>query len=115
MAWGTLEERYRMLCMRLILARYAYYVLAQPMMTDAEYDKLEDGLRTFEAKMPSLLHPKSPTQVPGSDLPSTYPQSVRWYAENHLPGGRKHSRCFCMNRPEPSPQDAETWDAEAVV
>lgn len=104
MAWGSLEERYRMLCMRLILARYAYYVLAQPMMEDAEYDRLEDGLKAFEEKMPHLRHPKSPTQVPGSDLAHTYPQSVRFYAENFLPGGRKHSRSHCMGRPEHQPE-----------
>ncbi len=101
MTWGTLEERYRMLCLKLVLARYSYYVLAQPTMTDAEYDRLEDGLRAFEAKMPHLVHPKSPTKVPGSDLPRTYPQSVRWFAENCLPGGRKHSRCQCMGKPDP--------------
>ena len=104
MAWGSLEERYRMLCMKLILARYTYYVLAQPMMEDAEYDRLEDGLRAFEEKMPHLRHPKSPTQVPGSDLADTYPQSVRFYAENFLPGGRKHSRCHCSGKPEPRPE-----------
>lgn len=101
MAWGTLEERYRMLCMKLVLARYAYYVLAQPIMDDAEYDHLEDGLKAFEAKMPQMRHPQSPTQIPGSDLPQTYPQSIRFYAENFLPGGRKHTRCQCMGKIEP--------------
>jgi hypothetical protein len=95
MAWGSLEERYRLLCMKLLCARYAYYVLANEMMTDAEYDRLEDGLKTFEQKMPQLAHPKSPTKVPGSDIASDYPQSVRWYCENRLEGGSKHSRLAC--------------------
>ena len=106
MAWGTLEERYRMLCLKLVLARYAYYVLAHPIMDDAEYDHLEDGLKAFEAKMPQLRHPQSPTQIPGSDLAHTYPQSVRFYAEHFLEGGRKHSRLHCMGKPELEPEEA---------
>lgn len=89
-----------MLCLKLVLARYCYYVLARPNMTDEEYDRLEDGLRQFEEKMPDLKHPLSPTQVPGSDREDSYPQSVRYYAENFCEGGRKHSRQRCMNRPE---------------
>ncbi len=96
MAWGTIEEKYRLLCMKLIVARYAYYVLAVEVMTDAEYDALEDGLRKFEAAMPALVHPKSPTQVPGSDRSEDYPQSVRFYCENFLEGGRKLTRDECL-------------------
>ena len=98
MAWGSLEERYRMLCLKLVVARYAYYVLARPTMDDAEYDRLEDGLKEFEAKMPHMRHPKSPTQIPGSDMAHTYPQSVRFYCENFLPGGRGISRLEAMGR-----------------
>ena len=100
MTWGTIEEKYRMLCLKLAVSRYAYYVLAVPVMSDEEYDRLEDGLKKFEEAMPHLVHPRSPTKVPGSDQPSSYPQSVRYYCENFLPGGRKLSRQACMGRDE---------------
>jgi len=111
--WGSLEEKYRMLCMKLVLARYAYYVLAVPMMTDEMYDRLEDGLKQFEEQMPQLKHPKSPTMIPGSDNPASYPQSIRWYAENFLEGGSHHDRLPCMNRSRSL--DVENEDAAVVV
>lgn len=89
--WGTSEERYRRACMAALLHRYLYYVLGTPALTDGEYDQLEAEILLCELfRKP---HPRSPTQVPGSDSPLDYPQSLRWYVHHHLkyplPGGGK--------------------------
>src|ERR1700749_3051400 len=39
-----------------------YYVLDEPEITDAEYDKLMLELRALEADYPDLVTPDSPTQ-----------------------------------------------------
>lgn len=43
-------------------ADYAYYVLDDPALTDAEYDALMRELRRLELNHPELLSPDSPTQ-----------------------------------------------------
>lgn len=48
---------------------HSYYVLAQPTISDQEYDKLYKELRDLEAAFPSLTTPDSPTQrVSGEPL-----------------------------------------------
>jgi len=47
---------------------YKYYILAQPTISDQEYDKLLKELESFEEKHPELITPDSPTQRVGSDL-----------------------------------------------
>ncbi len=48
---------------------YAYYVLAQPRISDQEYDRLYRELLDLEAKFPGLATPDSPTQrVSGQPL-----------------------------------------------
>jgi DNA ligase (NAD+) len=47
---------------------YRYYVLAQPAISDEEYDKLLKELESLEKKHPELITPDSPTQRVGSDL-----------------------------------------------
>ncbi len=44
---------------------YAYYVLAQPTVSDQEYDRLYHELIDLEAKFPELVTPESPTQRVG--------------------------------------------------
>ena len=44
---------------------YRYYVLNQPEIADAEYDRLLRQLAGFEAQAPSLVTPDSPTQRVG--------------------------------------------------
>ena len=44
---------------------HRYYVLDDPEISDADYDKLLDELRTIEAEHPELLTPDSPTQRVG--------------------------------------------------
>jgi len=45
---------------------YEYYVLAQPTVSDAEYDALMLELRQLEARYPELITPDSPTQRIGA-------------------------------------------------
>lgn len=47
---------------------YNYYVLAQPTISDEEYDKLYKELETLEREHPELITPDSPTRRVGSDL-----------------------------------------------
>lgn len=44
---------------------HRYYVLDDPEVTDAEFDRLMDELIAFEAKHPDLITPDSPTQRVG--------------------------------------------------
>jgi len=44
---------------------YYYYVLAQPLISDAEYDRLMRRLQDLEAQRPDLMTPDSPTQRVG--------------------------------------------------
>ncbi|MDY6876339.1 MAG: NAD-dependent DNA ligase LigA [Chloroflexota bacterium] len=46
---------------------YCYYVLNDPIVSDAEYDALLDKLRTLEVEHPELITPDSPTQRVGSE------------------------------------------------
>ena len=52
---GELKERIR-------AADHAYYVLDQPVLSDAEYDRLMRELAALEAAHPELADPDSPTQ-----------------------------------------------------
>lgn len=47
-------------------ARYRYYVLDDPTLSDAEYDELERELRTIEDAHPELVTADSPTQTVGA-------------------------------------------------
>jgi len=48
---------------------HAYYVLAQPLVSDARYDRKFEELKAIEAGHPDWLRPDSPTQRVGSPLP----------------------------------------------
>ncbi len=45
---------------------HRYYVLADPQVPDAEYDRLFAALRALESEYPSLITPDSPTQRVGA-------------------------------------------------
>ncbi len=47
---------------------YKYYVLAEPSVSDREYDMLVKELEKLEAENPELITPDSPTQRVGKDL-----------------------------------------------
>lgn len=53
---------------------YRYYVLADPVISDEEYDKLYKELVELEKLRPDLITPDSPTQRVGSDLTNDFKQ-----------------------------------------
>lgn len=62
------EERAAWLRAELERANYAYYVLDQPDLPDAEYDTLFKELQGIEAAHPELVTPDSPTQRVGGQV-----------------------------------------------
>jgi len=52
---------------------YKYYVLADPEISDLEYDKLYAELKTLEEQYPDLLTPDSPTQRVGGEPTKVFP------------------------------------------
>jgi len=52
---------------------HLYYVLDQPEIADAEYDRLERELRELEAEFPELVTPDSPTQRVGEKPSESFP------------------------------------------
>lgn len=69
-----LAERAAQLRQLLNHHRHQYYVLSDPLITDAEYDKLQNELKALEAAHPELITPDSPTQRTGSDLSEDFPK-----------------------------------------
>jgi DNA ligase (NAD+) len=59
-------------------AGYRYYVLDDPELSDAEYDRLWDELVRLEEEHPELLSPDSPTTRVGA------PPSDRFRKVEHL-------------------------------
>nr|WP_288452872.1 NAD-dependent DNA ligase LigA [uncultured Pseudomonas sp.] len=51
---------------------YRYYVLDEPSVPDAEYDRLFRELQTLEAEHPELVTPDSPTQRVGGEALSAF-------------------------------------------
>jgi len=47
---------------------YKYHVLAEPSISDENYDKLVKELEKLEQENPELITPDSPTQRVGKDL-----------------------------------------------
>lgn len=73
----TLEEAQRLAVRLRELIRfhdYRYYVLAQPVIADAEYDALFLLLKRIEEKYPQLVTPDSPTQRVGSTITKEFPE-----------------------------------------
>ena len=69
---------------------YRYYVLNEPAVPDAEYDRLMKELRDLEAAHPDLVTPESPTQrVSGTASPEfaevQHVTGVVAVAEQHPP------------------------------
>jgi DNA ligase (NAD+) len=53
---------------------YRYNVLSDPIISDAEYDRLYRELVELEQQHPELITPDSPTQRAGSDLSEDFPK-----------------------------------------
>jgi DNA ligase (NAD+) len=54
-------------------ARYRYYVLSEPTMSDAEFDARFRRLEELEREHPSLQTPDSPTQQVGAPIDEAFP------------------------------------------
>ncbi|HEX9888710.1 MAG TPA: NAD-dependent DNA ligase LigA [Nitriliruptorales bacterium] len=54
-------------------ARYRYYVLSDPPMSDAEFDQRLRELEAIEDRHPELRTPESPTQQVGAPLDQAFP------------------------------------------
>ncbi|MEM5448181.1 NAD-dependent DNA ligase LigA [Paraburkholderia guartelaensis] len=65
---ATAAQRAVWLRAELERANHAYYVLDQPELPDAEYDKLFGELQQIEADHPDLITPDSPTQRVGGEV-----------------------------------------------
>ena len=53
---------------------WRYYILANPVISDYEYDKLFHFLKDIEKKWPELITPTSPTQRVASELTKEFPE-----------------------------------------
>ncbi|MGF1459836.1 MAG: NAD-dependent DNA ligase LigA [Leptolyngbyaceae cyanobacterium] len=73
---AALTQQVEQLRDQLQKASYAYYVLDQPLMEDAVYDRLYRQLQELEAQHPELITPDSPTQRVG-ERPASQFTSVR--------------------------------------
>jgi DNA ligase (NAD+) len=58
--------RMKELAAQVLEHRRLYFILDQPVLSDAEYDALERELRDLEARHPHLADPNSPTRRVGA-------------------------------------------------
>jgi len=78
MDFGEAQTRHAQLIQEIRLHDYAYYVLAQPTISDREYDRLYHELLDLEKGFPQLVTPDSPTQrVSGQPLKEFKPVQHR--------------------------------------
>jgi DNA ligase (NAD+) len=63
---ASIRARHEALCRELEGHNHRYYVLDQPSVSDAEYDRLFRELRAIEAEHPELVTPSSPSQRVGA-------------------------------------------------
>jgi DNA ligase (NAD+) len=73
---GTIEQRIEALRTTLREHDYRYYVLAEPSVTDAEYDRLMRELIALEQAHPQFVTPDSPTQRVGGQPTKEFPSVV---------------------------------------
>jgi DNA ligase (NAD+) len=66
-------KRVKELREKLLDADYKYYVLAQPDITDLEYDMYMNELLKLEKQYPELMTPDSPTQRVGGQITNEFP------------------------------------------
>ena len=70
----TAAERIAELRSEIDAHNYRYYVLDEPSVPDAEYDRLFKELRALEAEHPELVTPESPTQRVGGEALAAFGQ-----------------------------------------
>lgn len=64
----AIKEEIERLKNELIAYNYQYYVLAQPVISDYDFDQKLKQLQTLEEEYPAFLDPDSPTQKVGGDI-----------------------------------------------
>lgn len=69
----TIVRRVERLRKELLEHDYRYYVLAEPTISDEEYDRLMRELQELEARYPELQSPDSPTQRVGGQPTKEFP------------------------------------------
>ncbi|EXF47098.1 NAD-dependent DNA ligase LigA [Pseudomonas sp. BAY1663] len=70
----TAAERIAELRSEIDAHNYRYYVLDEPSVPDAEYDRLFNELKALEAEHPELVTPESPTQRVGGEALTAFGQ-----------------------------------------
>jgi len=60
------QKRIDKLRQQILFHNYRYYALDDPVVSDAEYDRLMRELETLENDFPDLISPDSPTQRVGA-------------------------------------------------
>jgi DNA ligase (NAD+) len=70
----NLEEQIKRLREEIERHNYQYYVLDDPLISDAEYDRLFRELRELEERHPELITPDSPTHRVGAKTRSEFSQ-----------------------------------------
>lgn len=68
MSLFEIKERIESLVKELNEHNYKYYVLAQPIISDFEFDKKLEELSTLEKEYPEYIDPESPTRTVGGDI-----------------------------------------------
>jgi DNA ligase (NAD+) len=86
----TAKERISQLRNELDEHNHRYYVLAQPVISDFDYDRLINELIELERKFPELFDPSSPSQRIGSDISREFNQVEHRYPMLSL--GNTYSR-----------------------
>lgn len=76
MSFSQIKQRIESLVKELHEHNYKYYVLAEPTITDFEFDKKLEELSTLEKEYPELQDPDSPTQKVGGDITKEF-QTVK--------------------------------------
>ena len=64
------------LAQKLTRYQHAYYIEANPLVSDAEFDRLFDQLMAIEREFPDLARADSPTRRVGSDLTQALPEAA---------------------------------------
>ncbi|MBT2213609.1 MULTISPECIES: NAD-dependent DNA ligase LigA [Actinomadura] len=70
------RQRHLELSERIDEGNYRYYVLDQPTLTDAEYDRMMRELGGLEERYPELVTPDSPTQKVGAPIETDFAEAA---------------------------------------
>jgi DNA ligase (NAD+) len=84
------RERVSQLRKELDEHNHRYYVLAQPVISDSDYDRMMNELIELERKFPEFFDPSSPSQRVGSDISREFNQVEHRYPMLSL--GNTYSR-----------------------